>query len=275
MSFAEININSNTSQINQAQINANNFNKKILNQHHQTLKQTDDSNIHHFAKKNNASDLSLMEKKFSFVLKKILVKGATAFPIQSLEKFYQPFYKKKITFSTLRKIVDDITNFYQAHDYLLSQAILPPQTIAHGVVTIQVIEGYIGDVKIKGNIQKKTVGFLNACAQFIRLEKPVKQESIQKLSHLLNHYPGISSQLFLRKGTIPLTSDILVLSEQPIKKITFSIDNKGTESLGYQRMIGGLDFYSLMRGGDNWNANIAKSFHHELMFFNINTTNRK
>ncbi len=47
-------------------------------------------------------------------------------------------------------IASGIGDFYRAAGFHLSRAIVPPQDIADGAVRIQVIEGSITDVVVKG-----------------------------------------------------------------------------------------------------------------------------
>ena len=89
-------------------------------------------------------------QKITFQLNGVVLVGNTVFSTEELRFIYEQDLHKIITVARLFEIVQGITNYYRNNGYVLSRAILPPQHVKGGVVKIQVIEGYIGNVDVTG-----------------------------------------------------------------------------------------------------------------------------
>ena len=81
-----------------------------------------------------------------FILKKIEVKGSTVYSQSAFKRWQQRFIDKKVSLALIYRFAEKITTKYRNDGYLLSRAIVVPQKIKDGVVTIKVIEGYINNV---------------------------------------------------------------------------------------------------------------------------------
>lgn len=85
-------------------------------------------------------------------VQKFRVVGSTVFSEAELEQVTQPFTNRPITFSELLQVRSEITKFYVDQGYVTSGAFIPAnQVIENGTVTIQVIEGSVEEIRVKGN----------------------------------------------------------------------------------------------------------------------------
>ena len=96
-------------------------------------------------------------KKIRFILKKIEVKGSTVYSHNAFKRWQKRFLDKKVSLALIYRFAEKITTKYRNDGYLLSRAIVVPQKIKDGVVKIQVIEGYIGNLKIRGPVKGSKV----------------------------------------------------------------------------------------------------------------------
>ena len=71
----------------------------------------------------------------------------TAYPESKLDIYTKPVIGKKVTLVEVYDIAQRITQYYRDDGYVLASAYLPPQGIKDGIVTIQIVEGYVGEVK--------------------------------------------------------------------------------------------------------------------------------
>jgi hemolysin activation/secretion protein len=90
------------------------------------------------------------DSKPLFVLRKISLIGARAIPREELVRAYQPYLGKNVSQADLAAIASAISDIYRAAGFHLSRAIVPPQDIQGGHVRLQVIEGSIAEVALKG-----------------------------------------------------------------------------------------------------------------------------
>jgi len=69
---------------------------------------------------------------------------------QEINNLIQPLIDKKMTVNELNQLADSITELYLKKGYITSRAILVPQDFADGLVRIEVKEGEVETVVIKG-----------------------------------------------------------------------------------------------------------------------------
>lgn len=191
--------------------------------------------------------LSKEAQKVTFVLKSVVVKGATALDVKP---FYTPYLNKRITVAQLYGIADSITKAYRDQGYILSRAILPPQSIKEGVVEIRVIEGFIQKLEIEGGT-KKAQNLIKKYLSHVIGQKPLSIYKLERYVLLANDLSGVSAKTILRASkTTPEAADLIVAVN--VKHYSFSADysNRGSEIQGPQEFsfVGGL--YDILTAGD-------------------------
>ena len=85
-----------------------------------------------------------------FELHHVTIIGAHAIPLDRLAVAYQPYIGKKVSQADLAAIAAAISETYRAAGFHLSRAIVPPQDIKGGRVRVEMIEGGIAEVVLKG-----------------------------------------------------------------------------------------------------------------------------
>src|SRR5882724_7973427 len=83
-------------------------------------------------------------------LHQVSVTGALTIPADQLITAYQPYLGKKVSQADLVAIAGAVSDLYRAAGFHLSRAIVPPQDIRDGHLRLQVIEGSITEVALKG-----------------------------------------------------------------------------------------------------------------------------
>ncbi|PMB25838.1 hypothetical protein CEN46_04855 [Fischerella thermalis CCMEE 5318] len=87
-------------------------------------------------------------------VKKFIFKGNTVFSSQQLQKIVAPYLNREISFDELLAARKDVTQFYIDKGYTTSGAFIPSNQFIQpqgAVVTIQIIEGKLEDIKISGD----------------------------------------------------------------------------------------------------------------------------
>jgi hemolysin activation/secretion protein len=84
-------------------------------------------------------------------VKKINVVGSTVFSADELAKVTAPYENREASTEDLEELRRVITLMYVNKGYANSGAVIPDQAVSEGVVTIQVIEGTLSDIRIQGN----------------------------------------------------------------------------------------------------------------------------
>jgi hemolysin activation/secretion protein len=86
----------------------------------------------------------------SVMVESFRIEGSSVFSAEELEALTAPYTGRAISSEELLLARDAITDYYVERGYHTSGAIVPDQDVADGVVTIQVVEGTLADVEVRG-----------------------------------------------------------------------------------------------------------------------------
>jgi len=187
-----------------------------------------------------APKMSAAEAKIKFVLNKVNFKDNTKFSDAELEKIFLPYYHKQISLADLQNLVNAVTVKYRTAGYILSRAILPPQTINKGIVEVQVIEGFISKVDIKTPstwVYKVVWGYIKN----ILNTRPLQISMLERDLLLMNDIPGLAVKAVITPSkTVPAAADLTLVTDQNYVTGYLSYDNYGTRYLGPKEFGGGI-----------------------------------
>ncbi|TXS96606.1 ShlB/FhaC/HecB family hemolysin secretion/activation protein [Parahaliea maris] len=165
--------------------------------------------------------------------------GVTAYAMDDLRPLFTDRLGGPMSLADLYLIAEAITRRYRSDGYVLSQVLVPEQDVAGGVVQLQVVEGYIDQVVIRGDAPKNSeviAGYLEQLKQ----ERPVHIASIERYMLLVNDLDGIYAQSTLVPGegfgSASLVVDVIRTAFDGLA----GVDNRGSEYLGPTR--GRLEF---------------------------------
>lgn len=192
-------------------------------------------------------------KKIKFKLSNIKLVGNTVYSTPELSQFYKPLLHKTISVADLFIVIQNITNYYRNNGYILTRAILPEQKVTNGIVLIEVIEGYVGNISIVGSPYGAAIQVMKF-GNKIKETRPLQLSIMEKYLYQMNEIPGTSvkSRLLASHGKIPAvgSSDVEFLTENRPVSGYFSYDNYGTLYVGPQQMTGNIAFNSFLKSGD-------------------------
>ncbi|MFJ4456937.1 ShlB/FhaC/HecB family hemolysin secretion/activation protein [Pseudomonas sp. NPDC089392] len=127
------------------------------------------------------------------VLHKVRFEGGTVFPLSDLREHYQPLIGRQTTLGELQQYTARLTQRYQQEGYLLSYAYLPPQDVAEGRVTVVLVEGYIHDYRIDGDIGPAR-DYLQQLLVQLEAERPLTRETLERYLGLAERIPGVTME---------------------------------------------------------------------------------
>ncbi|WP_447990338.1 ShlB/FhaC/HecB family hemolysin secretion/activation protein [Achromobacter spanius] len=118
------------------------------------------------------------------------VSGVHAIPFDEVSAILSPLSGKEISLGDLVQQVDKITQLYRDKGYPLSFALVQNQTFAKGLVVVTVVEGFISNVRIEGDIGNAQ-GRLDTLAGPLTEERPLKQATLERQLNLMRTVPGV------------------------------------------------------------------------------------
>ena len=138
----------------------------------------------------NAQPL-MMETRIT--LKTVQIEGGTIYPLSELAENYKPLIGHQTSLADLIEATRNITRRYQQDGYLLSYAFLPQQKFDDGVARVVLVEGYVRDIQMQGDVGR-VKGLLDKLAAKIQAERPLTRKTFERYTTLMTRIPGVTVQ---------------------------------------------------------------------------------
>lgn len=133
----------------------------------------------------------LMETKVN--LQTVQIEGGTIYPLNELAEVYKPLIGRQTSLADLIEATRTITRRYQQDGYLLSYAFLPQQNFDGGVARVVLVEGYVRDIQMQGDVGR-VKGLLDKLAAKIQAERPLTRKTFERYTTLMTRIPGVTIQ---------------------------------------------------------------------------------
>ncbi|WP_028945767.1 ShlB/FhaC/HecB family hemolysin secretion/activation protein [Pseudomonas vranovensis] len=127
------------------------------------------------------------------MVRKVRIEGGTIYPLSDLRDNYRDLVNREVTLAELIEATRRLTQRYQHDGYLLSYAYLPPQDFADGRVRVVLVEGYIRDFELRGDIGPASA-YLDKLFSKLKAERPLTRQSFERYTSLMSRVPGITFQ---------------------------------------------------------------------------------
>ena len=202
------------------------------------------------------------DKGADFVLKGIVYRGTTEMQDSALSTLAAAYMGRRVTLADLEKLAELVTLEYRARGFFLAQAIVPQQKIEDGQAEISVLEGRLGQVKVKVAADAPTSEErVRAVLAHLTPGAALQHTSYERTMLLLSDLPGLKVQAGLEQGAETGTTDLVVEVSANEKRWQASIEgvNYGTAASGRERLSATLRYASPFGIGDNLDARLMSS----------------
>ncbi|TFY85688.1 ShlB/FhaC/HecB family hemolysin secretion/activation protein [Pseudomonas kairouanensis] len=133
----------------------------------------------------------LMDTKVT--IRKLQIDGGTVYPLKELAKAFEPLIGHETNLAQLIEATRSITRRYQEDGYLLSYAFLPQQQFEGGLVQVVLVEGYIRDYQVQGEIGSVS-SYVDKLAEKLKAERPLTRKTFERYTTLMSAIPGVTLQ---------------------------------------------------------------------------------
>ena len=190
----------------------------------------------------------------AIAVKKVEVIGSTILTSAELATISKSLEGQQVTPEQIQQAAQSITKIYADRGYITSQAVVDPQKVVDGIVTIQVIEGRVEKIEI--------VGLTHTNPDYVRSRvelgtgTPLNTAKLEDQLRLLRADPIFSDVEASLKAGSQADSSILVVTVKEANQFGgfASIDNFSPPAVGSERYGGGLFFRNLSGNGDTFTA---------------------
>ena len=186
----------------------------------------------------------------SFLVQSIQITGNTLFDTAALHAVVADEQGQSLTLAQLGELAARITSYYQNNDYPLARAIIPAQTIASGIVRIEVIEASYGKISLD-NRSRVNDALLQAILAPLQSGQVIGQSGLDDALLLVSDIAGVVTSAILKPGEVVGTSDLLV-NTTPGPAVTGNrvLDNNGDQYTGRARISGTVNVINPLQRGD-------------------------
>ncbi|CAI8935200.1 Potassium ABC transporter ATPase [Pseudomonas sp. IT-347P] len=176
----------------------------------------------------------LMDTKIN--LQTVQIEGGTLYPLNELAEIYKPLIGHETRLADLIEATRNITRRYQQDGYLLSYAFLPQQNFNDGVARVVLVEGYVRDVQMQGDIGR-VKGLIDKLAAKIQAERPLSRKTFERYTTLMTRVPGVTIQAQVPP---PGTTDgaTTLIAQASRKPFTSTLSTTEDNRNGTQALLG-------------------------------------
>ncbi|HKV00354.1 MAG TPA: ShlB/FhaC/HecB family hemolysin secretion/activation protein, partial [Vineibacter sp.] len=168
-------------------------------------------------------------------------------PAGVLEAMAQPLIGRRIAASEMFALAQQIEARYRADGYVLTTVFVPAQRTTDGRVTIRIVEGYIANVAVEGDVGD-VAGQVKRILQNVTRARPARLRDIERYLLLVQELPGLSLKAILRPGREPGSSELVAQVRRSPWDAQLQADNRGSRFTGPQQvtaMVGANAFTGL------------------------------
>jgi hemolysin activation/secretion protein len=199
-----------------------------------------------------AEDIRVDVSAFNFT-------GNTVIPTEKLQAAVAEWAGKPLNFGDLIQVTEKVEAVYRDAGYFLAQAVLPPQQIRSGVISIAITEGRLGKMRIEGTSRVSPETWYRYLDQ-LPAGEVATEAMLDRQALLINELAGASASLDLQAGEAPGTTDVVLMHQpQPLLAGRINVDNHGLPATGEYRLGLNAALNSPLHRGDRLTGNVVLS----------------
>lgn len=160
----------------------------------------------------------------------------------------------------LNKMTVLITDYYRQQGFMLAQAYLPEQDITQDSLEIAVIEGYLGELKLKTSGQLDEAFLQRMASNGLESNTAIRESNLVRNVTLINSLPGLSASSQLTPGRDVGYSDVEInVDAKPRFTGFLTANNYGNRYTGREVLGASLFLNNLAGRGDRLNLSLKTS----------------
>ena len=121
----------------------------------------------------------------------VQIEGGTVYEFAEIAELFTHLLNRTVTLKDILAVTERITQRYQNDGYALSYAYLPQQNILSGEITVVLVEGYVSQHEMQGDIGP-VMDRIKAMVQPILRERPLTKATFDRYTSLMSQIPGVS-----------------------------------------------------------------------------------
>lgn len=188
----------------------------------------------------------------TMAVKGFRIQGLAAERAEALLPALQKYTGAGKTLADLEDAAKDVEVALQRQGLFLAQAYVPEQAVADGIVTIQVLPGRIGTVRIETQPGVRVAPeFMDRIVAILQGNPIADRALVERALFTLGDLRGITATSALTPGDKVGFADLTItVSPAPASASSVDVDNGGSVFTGRVRVNGGVEWFNLAARGD-------------------------
>lgn len=168
-----------------------------------------------------------------FALAGVTFANLSVFTAADFAPYYEPYLATEIGLEEVKSIAQNVTDHYRTRGFFLARAVVEPQSLAFGILTIRLVEGSLQEVRFPDADPKLEAMLRPYTDKIMAQEGPANINLIERYLLLMSDLPGVEA-----KGNVdPIDREkgIYALRINAKRKAVsgyLSFDNRGTRAIG-------------------------------------------
>jgi hemolysin activation/secretion protein len=163
-------------------------------------------------------------------LKAVRIEGATAALAARLQSQADWIVGREVSVAEIFELARAMTATCRNAGYILTQVVVPPQSLSDGTLTLRVVEGYISSVRIEGDAGARRT--LAELGEKIKASRPLEAAVLERYLLIANELPGVQLRSVLTPSQTPGAADLVLIASPKRFEGYVSLDNYGSRYLG-------------------------------------------
>ncbi len=189
----------------------------------------------------------------AFYIRKIVLEG-TQLPVdeqEGLQQILRAYSQRSVAVSELSVLTRKITEYYRTKGYTIPQAVLPPQEVDRGVLTIHVYTAAYDSITVLKNESDVSNSVIQRYVKNLQPGDVIKDNAVEMVMNNLNDLPAVTARAVLmpgdKTGTTKMGIEVL---RRPVWNNYIFFDNGGGYYSGKYRYGFHTEINNPSHGGD-------------------------
>ena len=191
-------------------------------------------------------------------VKAFRITGNTLISEPELQTVLAPWVGRELAFTELQQAANAVAEAYRKRGWF-ARPQLPAQDVSSGIISINILEGKLGAVRIDDGgktlrVERGMVSDTMTARQ--KPGDPLNLDALERSSNILNDMPGVAVATILAPGQSPGESDAIIkVQDKALISGTAQLDNTGSRSTGEQKLTISLTLDNPSGRGDQISLN--------------------